>query len=44
VRGLAKGPFRGSRDSRRLLALAFCSLVLVEVVIDSKRIVGSKGV
>jgi hypothetical protein len=44
VREPAKGPFGGSKSSRKLLALAFCSPVLVEAVIDSKGIADSKGI
>jgi hypothetical protein len=44
VRGLAKGLFKGNRDNRRLLALAFYSPVLVEVIIDNKEIVGNKEI
>jgi hypothetical protein len=44
IRGLAKGLFGGSRGSGRLLALALCGPVLAEAVIDSKGVVGSKGV
>jgi hypothetical protein len=44
VRGLAKGPFGGSRGSGRSLALALCGPVLAGAVIDSKGVAGSKGV
>ena len=44
VRGPAKGLFRGSRGSGRLLALALYSPVLAEAVTDNKEIAGSKEI
>jgi hypothetical protein len=44
VREPAKGLFKGSRDSRRLLALALYSPVLAEAVTDSKGVVNSKRI
>ena len=44
VRGPAKEPFGSSRNSKRLLALAFYSPVPVGAVTDSKGVIGSKGI
>ena len=44
VKRLVKGPFGGSRGSSRLLALAFYSPVLVEIVIDNKKVIGNKEI